>query len=148
MTIVEYLHQGSILDQRIFYLTRKLDELKAARYSISGPQLKADRVRTSPGRDARFVRTLERMEEMEDRLIRETDTLMALKAQIEDTIHQLLRLEYQQMMCYRYLDGLSWLEISRRLHVGKTTLIRWHNTALSLLQMPENPISVQKSDIK
>ena len=146
MTIKEYLGQGSHLEQRIFYHARKLDELKAARFRISGPRLTADRVQSSPSGDARFVGTLELIEEMEEQIRREIDTLTALKAQIEDTIRQLLRMDYQLLLFYRYLDGMSWEEIGSLLHVSVTTIYTWHKKALSLLQMPENPICIQKSE--
>lgn len=145
MTMLEYLRQGSLLEQRIIYLTRKLDDLKASRYSISGTKLQGDRVQTSRDGTARFARTLEQIEEMEERIGREIERLNALREQIEETIHQLLKMEYQLVLTYRYLDNMSWEEIGQLLHAGRSTLGRWHEKAISLLEMPDNPIIIQKS---
>ena len=144
MTIAEYLKQGRLLDQRINYHLRKLEELRASACTISSPRLSGDRVQTSPGRDAAFVRALERMEEMEERVTGEIDMLVDLKAQIEDMIHRLLNPEYQLMITYRYLEDMTWEEIGDLLHVDRITLYRWHKKALSMLQIPENPIVILK----
>ena len=69
------------------------------------------------------------------------------KAQMEDMIHRLLRTDYQLLLIYRYLEGMTWEEIGDLLHVEKTTAKRWHKTALSLLQMPENPIFIKDAPV-
>ena len=142
MTIAEYLKQGRLLDQRINYHLGKLEELRASACTISSPRLSGDRVQTSPGRDAAFVRALGRIEEMEERINGEIDMLVDLKAQIEDVIHRLLNPDYQLLLTYRYLEGMTWEEIGDLLHVAIATVFRWHKTALSLLQMPETPIVI------
>ena len=146
MTATEYLQQGSCLEQRIRSHMERLEELRASRYGISSPRLQADRVQTSPDSRPGFVRILERIDRMEERILREIDMLEALRNQIEDTIHTLLRPDYQLLLEYRYLEGMAWDEIRALLHVGRTALFNWHRKALSLLVLPENPICIKNAD--
>ena len=145
MTMKEYLDQGPLLEQRIQYHTRRLEELRAAIYTITSSRLQADRVQISRNRDPGFVRALEGIEQMEARIAGEISLTEELKEQMGHMFHQLLRVEYQQMMIYRYLDGMRWEEISNLLHTSLSTLTRWHRTALSILQLPEHPISIRDS---
>ena len=132
MTAEEYLKQGRMLDQRIAYHLRKLEELRASVSSVSSLPLRPDKVQTSPTGDAPFVRALERIEELQERTDREIGMLIALKIQIDGVIRQLDREDYQLMLIYRDL-----------LHAGISTLKRWHRDALDRLVLPENPISVK-----
>ena len=143
MSVDEYLKQGRMLDQRIRYHMRKLEELRAAACAVSAPRPRQDPVQASPTGDAPFVRTLERIEEMEERIDREICLLMELKEQIEDMIRKLDSWEYQLVLIYRYLEGMTWDEVGEKLAAGRTTLKRWHTKALSLLEMPEDPISIK-----
>ena len=143
MTAEEYLKQGRMLDQRIAYHLRKLEELRASVSSVSSLPLRPDKVQTSPTGDAPFVRALERIEELQERTDREIGMLIALKIQIDGVIRQLDREDYQLMLIYRYLEGMTWEEAADLLHAGVSTLKRWHRDALDRLVLPENPICVK-----
>ena len=145
MTILEYLRQGSSIEQRIIFLSQRLDSLMETRYGVCGVPLRGDRVQTTKDQTARFTKTLEQIEEMEERIEQEIDLLNALRVQMEGMIRKLLRMEYQLLLIYRYLEGMTWEEIEHLLHVSKATLKNWHKKAISLLEMPENPIFIQKS---
>ena len=81
MTMKEYLDQGPLLEQRIQYHTRRLEELRAAIYTITSSRLQADRVQISRNRDPGFVRALEGIEQMEARIAGEISLTEALKEQ-------------------------------------------------------------------
>ena len=143
MDVETYLKQGRLLDQRINYHLRKLSELRQTAYMISSPQISGCKVQNSHTGEAPFEKALERIEAMEERINQEIDLLVALKEQIEGVIRELDNEEYQMVLIYKYLEGLSWGQIGDLLHIGKNTAIRWNLNALSQIKMPEKPISIK-----
>ena len=143
MDVETYLKQGRLLDQRINYHLRKLSELRQTAYTISSPQISGCKVQNSHTGEAPFEKALERIEAMEERINQEIDLLVALKEQIEGVIRELNNEEYQMVLIYKYLEGLSWGQIGDLLHIGKNTAIRWNLNALSQIKMPEKPISIK-----
>ena len=81
-------------------------------YSVIGIPLnvliRRDKVQTSPTGDAPFVQALMRVEEMEAKIKREIDQLVALKEQIREVIQQVDSNELQMILMYKYLDGMSY----------------------------------------
>ncbi len=142
MTVQAYLEQGRFLEKEIRYHAMKREELRAAACSVSSPRFDKDRVLSSPAGEALFVRMLERVEEMEQRMDREIALLTELKEQIEGVIRQLDDAGYRLVMLYRYLEGMSWAEIGDRLEIARCTAKRWHAQALLEMTLPENPICI------
>lgn len=144
MNVKEYLKQGRLLDQKINFNLRRLQEMKNGICSISSPQFKADKVQTSPDGDAPFVKALMQVEEMQEQINQEIDLLVDLRRQIDEVIRSVPSNEYQLVLMYRYLEGRTWEDIGISLGIGKTTVKRWHLEALAQVHMPENPIVIQK----
>ena len=129
MTVETYLKQGIFLDRRIKYQLQRIAELRAS-----------DKVQTSSTGEARFVKALEKVDEIQEQVNRELNDLLALKKQIEGVIHQVGNEEYELVLSYRYLQNKSWAEIADQLYVGKTTVKRWHGKAIQMIVLPEHPI--------
>lgn len=140
MTVETYLKQGIFLDRRIKYQLQRIAELRASASDIAAPALKADKVQTSSTGEARFVKALEKVDEIQEQVNRELNDLLALKKQIESVIHQVGNEEYELVLSYRYLQNKSWAEIADQLYVGKTTVKRWHGKAIQMIILPEHPI--------
>lgn len=45
---------------------------------------------------------------------------------------------------YRYLQGLEWQEICKKLYATNQNVFRWHGNGLSHIKLSENPINVRK----
>lgn len=144
MNVKDYLKQGRLLDQKINFNLRRLQEMKDGICSISSPQFKADKVQTSPDGDAPFVKALMQVEDMQEHINQEIDLLVDLRRQIDETIRSVPSNEYQLVLLYRYLEGRTWESIGASLGVGKTTVKRWHQEALIRVRMPENPIMIRQ----
>ncbi len=43
----------------------------------------------------------------------------------------------QSLIIYRYLDGMTWNKIADKLFCCEKTIRRWHEKALSLLEIPK-----------
>ena len=143
MTMQEYLGQGRMLEKRIAYDVEKLKGIRLLALSVSGPNLSGAGVQTSPAGDAPFVRTLERIAEMQERISSEIDTLLSLREQMDRVIRQLPREDYQMLLAYRYMENMTWDEVSDRLLIGRTTAKEWHRAAMAMLTLPEEPIRIR-----
>ena len=103
MNVKEYLKQGRLLDKKINFNLRRLQEMKSGICCISSPQIRGDKVQTSPDGDGPFVKALMRVEEMQERINRQIDMLVDLRQQIDETIHSVYSDEYQMVLLYRYI---------------------------------------------
>ena len=86
MTVKEYLHQAYRLDQKIKSDTMEVQNLRVMAGSVSAIQYDKDRVQTSRSTDAPFIRTLEKMWDLENKIAAELETLSDLKKQIREVI--------------------------------------------------------------
>ena len=75
MTVKEYLNQAYLLDQRIHSHTIECEELKAMAESISSPGFE-EHFNASKNTDAPYIRTLEKLWEMEEKVLREQERLI------------------------------------------------------------------------
>ena len=143
MNVKDYLRQGRLLDQRINYNLRRLKEMRAGLDGLCSPQIRADKVQTSPDGDPPFVKALMRMSELNERIDQEIDLLVDLRNQIDATVRTVDNDDYQMLLLYRYIEHRTWEKIGISLGVGKTTVKRWHQEALQMVKLPENPIDIK-----
>ena len=132
MTTKEYLQQAYRLDKRINSHIREKEELMQMATSVSSPQWKEDVVQTSKSGDAPFLRTLEKMWELEEQITAEIDK-------------QVSNPDYLMVLRYRYIHNYCWERIGEELLADRRTVIRWHDAAISQLKVPENPIVIDGS---
>ena len=117
MTAKEYLSQAYRLDQRINSNIEEVTMLREMASSISSPSW-GEKVQTSRSTEAPFVRSLEKIMDLEDTINKEIDTLVCLKKQIRTE------------------------QIGNELNADARTIRRWHGEALLKVKVPENPIII------
>ena len=142
MTVKEYLHQAYRLDQRIKSDTLEAQNLREMAGSVSGLRYDVDRVQTSKNTDAPFVRALERLCELENKVADELALLSDLKKQIREVIETVPDTDERMVLKYRYIQNMTWEQIGNELFADRTTVYRWHGSALQHVQMPEHPIEI------
>ena len=141
MTAKEYLRQAYRLDQKINSDLEEVAALKEMASSVSSPQL-SERVQTSRKGDAPFVRCLEKIIELEDKINKEIDLLVELKKEIRTVITTVEDTDERMVLKYRYVHNYTWEQIGNELHADARTVRRWHGKALLHVMLPENPITV------
>ncbi len=141
MTAKEYLHQAYRLDQRINSNLEELAALREMASSISSPQL-SERVQTSKQTDAPFVRNLEKIMALEDRINKEVNLLMELKDEIRAVITAVPNTDERMVLKYRYVHNYTWEQIGTELHADSRTVRRWHGKALQHVILPQNPVTI------
>ena len=141
MTAKEYLRQAYRLDQKINSDLEEVAALREMASSVSSSQL-SERVQTSRKGDAPFVRCLEKIIELEDKINKEIDLLVELKKEIRMVITTVEDTDERMVLKYRYVHNYTWEQIGNELHADARTVRRWHGKALLHVVLPENPITV------
>ncbi len=141
MKVKEYLHQAYRLDKRIQSDIEEMECLREMATSVSPPSWD-EKVQTSRSADAKFVRCLERIIDLESKINAEVDNLVALKEQIRCVINEVADTDERMVLRYRYVHNFTWEQIGDELNADRTTVYRWHNTALNHVTLPEDPIKI------
>jgi len=141
MTAKEYLRQAYRLDQKINSDLEEVTALREMALSVSSPRL-TERVQTSRKGDAPFVRCLEKIMELEEKINKEVDLLVDLKEEIRSVITTVEDTDERMVLKYRYVHNYTWEQIGNELHADSRTVRRWHGTALLHVTLPENPITI------
>ena len=142
MTVKEYLGQAYLLDKRIKSDSMELDELRLMAETISSPGFE-EHYNASKNTDAPYIKTLERIFDMESKIMDEMNILVALKNQIRDVISQVEKPEYQMILKYRYIHNMTWPKIGDMLCADERTVQRWHNKGIARINLPENAINLK-----
>lgn len=142
MTVKEYLGQAYLLDQRIKSDTLECEELQQMSQSISSPAFE-EHFNASRNTDAPYIHTLEKLWDMEERVMTELSQLVTLKSQIQEVIRQVDKPEYQAVLKYRYIHNCTWPKIGEILNADTVTVQRWHNKAVSRITLPEDTIDLK-----
>ena len=142
MTIRDYLSQAYRLDQRIDSNIREVSTLRKMMGSISSPVL-GDRVQTSRPAEAPFVRSIEKIMLLEEKINAEIDLLVDLKEQIRGVIAAVPDTDERMVLSYRYVHNLTWEQISDELDESVSTVKRRHRSALDHAILPENFIQIE-----
>ena len=141
MTNKEYLRQAYRLDQKINSDIEEVARLREMAGNISSPVL-GDKVQTSRNRDGLFVRNMEKILLLEEKINREIDALVDLKSQMRDVIAAVQDTDERMVLRYRYIHNLTWEQIGNELNADKSTIRRWHGSALAHVVLPDNPIKI------
>lgn len=139
MTAERYLSQAYRLDQRIQLDQAELDNLRTLAASVGSPGFEEHYNPNRPT-DAPFVKTLERIWEMEQKISAELEQLLLMKQDILTALSKVEDVDERLILTYRYLKNMSWSEISIELGVSDRTIRRWHERALSHVVVPESKI--------
>ena len=142
MTVKEYLGQAYLLDHRIKSDTMELEELRLMAQTISSPGFE-EHYNASKNTDAPYIKTLEKMFDMESKIMKEINTLVELKNQVREVISQIEKPEYQMILKYRYIHNMTWPTIGDKLCADGRTVQRWHNKAIAKIKLPENAINLK-----
>ena len=141
MTPKEYLKQAYRLDHRINSDIAELGRLREMSTSISSPSL-GEKVQTNRNTDAPFVKCLERIYSLEEKISEEIDLLVNLKEEIRSVIDMVSNTDERMVLHYRYIHNYTWEQIGDVLGADSRTVRRWHGQALGHVILPENLLKI------
>ena len=136
MTAKEFLNQAYRLNELIDSDVEELERLSDLATRISGPNI-GERVQTSRNPDPPFVRYLDDIMDMEQKIHRELCELVVLKKKITESLEKMENREERLLLTYRYLDNRTWEQIASMLSVSDRTVHRIHASALRNFSVPD-----------
>ena len=141
MTSKEYLRQAYRLDHRINSDIAEMERLREMACSIGAPGFEEHYDPNHPT-EAPFIRALEKVWKLEEKINAEIDRLVDLKAQMRGVIEAVSDPDERMVLRYRYIHNMTWEKIGDVLHADRTTVYRWHNTAIRHVVLPDDPIQI------
>ena len=138
MTSKAYLDQAYRLEQRVRLDKDELEDLRTLAASVGSPGFE-EHYNPNHASEAPFVKTLERIWEMEKKVNDELCLLLQLKGEMQSVINQLDNMDERLVLTYKYLKNYTWMRIGDELAADERTIRRWHSRALSHVKVPENP---------
>lgn len=97
----------------------KLEEIKRLRElatSISIPDLSKERTSGGNQVQCRFAEIVDKLVDLECEILQEVDDYVEQEKEMRNVINQLPKPEWQLIMQYRYVEGLSFEEIAEELN--------------------------------
>lgn len=140
MTAKEYLSQAKLMDEAINYRLRELEYWRNLSRSVSTGGLE-EHHNPNHSTEAPFVKCLEKIDEIERDVNARIDRLVDLRRTVDRAIDAMEDDTEQILLRCRYLEGLSWTDISHIINVSLRTAHRIHSAALQNFAVPEEKIS-------
>ena len=133
MTAKEYLSQVKKLDVQIDLDLRELSRWRDLSKRISAGNTEPN-YNSNRNIDAPFVKCIDNIIELENKINSEVDTLAVLKSRITDIFHSIDNSDYQAVLELRYLDYLKWNEIASKMEYSRRWVYKIHAQALSVFE--------------
>ena len=122
VTAKEFLNQAYRLNELIDSDVEELERLLNLATRISVPNF-GERVQTSRNPDPPFVRYL--------------DDIVDMEQKITESLEKVENREERLLLTYRYLDNRTWEQIASMLSVSDRTVHRIHASALRNFSVPD-----------
>lgn len=141
MTPKEYLKQAYRLDQKINSDIAEAARLREMAAGVGSPGFE-EHYNPNRATEAPFVRCLEKVWELEQKINAEIDKLVDLKEQIRGVIDMVENPDEQMVLRYRYIHNYTWEQIGDALYADERTVRRWHGRGLQHIKVPEDCIVI------
>jgi DNA-directed RNA polymerase specialized sigma subunit len=130
MDLKEYLCRYHVTEEKILKLQQIVAEYLRLANTIPGVNLDQIRVDGTRKLDAPFEKWI--LKALDDELLIEElkKQLPLIKCEIISLIDELEDKEYKMILILRYIDWLSWTEISQKLYYSSSKIRRMHDKAL------------------
>jgi len=130
MDVKEYLCRYHVTEEKILKLQQIVAEYLRLANTIPGVNLDQIRVDGTRKLDAPFEKWI--LKALDDELLIEElkKQLPLIKCEIISLIDELEDKEYKMILIHRYIDWLSWTEISQKLYYSSSKIRRMHDKAL------------------
>lgn len=99
--------------------------------SIPSPSFDKNVAKTSPRKDAEFVKWVMEKIILESKIKELEEKLLKVKREATICLEQLNSEIYKNLLIMRYYDFENWAYIANRLNVATSTIYRWHAEALA-----------------
>jgi hypothetical protein len=133
--VKEYLSLYHNTKVKIQKLQALADEYIRLANQVPGIQFDAIRVDGGKNLKAPFEKWILKALDYELEIKDMETNLPIIKADILKTIEQLKDSEMERVLILRYIDWLTWNQIADKMYISRSTVKRWHLSAISLLKI-------------
>ena len=135
----EYLSRYHNLIEKIERKKQYIAFCEERSHSIPGQDFSVERVDHTPSLEAPFVKWVLRGLDAERELKELEKECEKTRSEIEKIIVEIPDEQLQMVLYYRYIDWLSWTEISNKIFFSEKTVRRRHDFALEFVKIPLTP---------
>ena len=129
MTVKQYLGQIQRLDMIINHRIEQAEDLKRKAFALRSPELKSDKVLTSPAGD-QIADAVGKYVDMQRKIDAMIDHYVELKDKIIGQIEAMEDKRYSQILYLRYVKYYSLSAVAEEIHYGYEYTCRLHGRAL------------------
>lgn len=129
---IEWLKSYRALDGKIESMTEQLQVWNARATKITATISQEPK---AAGSGDQLQRCIDQICELQTEIAQEMDKLRKRKQQIETAIHGLNEKSYQDILWYRYIQGMTFDEIAIRMNYSWRQVCRKHKNAVEKLKM-------------
>ncbi len=137
MTAHEYLKQYKYLKFRIEYLLDVVAKKESKTNAVSSIDYEAIRVDKSLCLEAPFIKAIEQLYDLEERVSREIREGAIKMQEIITRIETMSDKELSTILMYRYIQDYTFKEISQRMYQSETSVRRKYKEALSKIKIAD-----------
>ena len=130
MNAKEFLSRYHETEIKISKLQQMVDEYIRLANTIPGINFDAIRVDGTKNLKAPFEKWILRALDDEAVIVELKRKLPIIKGEIVSLIESLDDSDLKRVLLFRYIDWLSWSEISKKMYYSTATIRRWHDKAL------------------
>jgi len=138
MNVKDYLSRYHYTELKIKHMQEEVYEYNRLANSIPGCNFDAIRVDGTKSLEAPFTKWIHKALEQELLIEDMKRKLPIIKCEIISVIDELEDTELKRLLIYRYIDWLSWSDITEKMFVSISTLKRWHNNALMSIRIMDH----------
>lgn len=129
---IEWLKSYRALDGKIESMTEQLQVWNARATKITATISQEPK---AAGSGDQLQRCIDQICELQTEIAQEMDKLRKRKQQIEAAIHGLNEKSYQDILWYRYIQGMTFEEIAIKMNYSWRQVCRKHKNAAEKLKM-------------
>lgn len=129
---IKYLSRYRYLNTEIDRKIKQLEDWRNKIYNVTGTLSDMPK---SPNRSNVIENGIATIDEIESRINKEIDELVALRAEIENKIDEVKDLKLREILKCRYLDFKTWEEIAYRNGFTWRNAYYLHEKALNLIKI-------------
>lgn len=136
MTAQEYLERAKRIDLIIASDEREIEKLESQAAGLSGKDF-SERVQTSPS-NSRIGDIIDKIIKYRNKVIEDRDKWIALKEEIFDVIKAVENNDERIVLQLRYIEYMTWSEISCRMNYSLRGIHELHGRALKNIVIPKS----------
>jgi DNA-directed RNA polymerase specialized sigma subunit len=137
MTAKQYLRQAYRLNELINSHIREVEQLRLLSTSVPSTDFSKERVQGGKLPGDRISNIIAKIVDLEKQINDEIDRFVDLKKEIHDAVDNVKNVNEQLVLRYRYIEFLTWEQISERMNYSIMQVHRIHSNALRNFIIPK-----------